>query len=122
MNTDILDAHIRKLTKTTAEVRDYLQNDTYYLEDISRTSINFNSKHIAEFTLDRPVILSELPLCCQIAASYSSSGNGTEKCMDYRQNYGIISHPFQSGEVTRIIPFFFFETLSLQSQRVRLDT
>jgi hypothetical protein len=70
MNTDILDAHIVKVTKTLAKVKDYLQNDTYFLEDIPRTKINFNSKHIAEFKMERTAILSELPLCCQIAASY----------------------------------------------------
>ena len=75
MNTDILDAHIKKLSKKTAFVKDYLENDTYFLEDIPKTSINFNSKHIAEFLMERAVILTDLPLCCQIAASYSSTGN-----------------------------------------------
>jgi len=70
MNTDILDAHIRKLTKTVAYVKDYLQNDSYFLEAIPKTSINFNSKHIAEFTMQRTTVVSELPLCCQIAESY----------------------------------------------------
>lgn len=70
MNTDILDAHIIKLSKTLAKVKDYLQNDTYFLEDIPRTKINFNSKHIAEFKFEKPAILSDLPLCCQIASSY----------------------------------------------------
>ncbi len=75
MNTDILDAHIKKITKRVAKVKDYLQNDTYFLEDIPKTTINFNSKHIAEFKMERTLILSELPLCCQVAASYSSTGN-----------------------------------------------
>lgn len=75
MDTDILDAHIRKVTKTLAVVDDRLQNLSYYLEDICKTSINFNSKHIAEFTMDKQAIVTELPLCCQIAAMYSSTGN-----------------------------------------------
>jgi hypothetical protein len=70
MNTDILDAHIRKVTKTLAYVKDYLQNDTYYLEGIPRTSINFNSKHIAEFLMEKETITTDMPLCCQVAAIY----------------------------------------------------
>lgn len=70
MNTDILDAHIKKLTKKVAKVKDYLQNDTYFLEDIPKTTINFNSKHIAEFKMERTLILTDLPLCCQVAFSY----------------------------------------------------
>jgi hypothetical protein len=75
MNTDILDAHIKKINKLTALVKDYLENDTYFLEEIPRTSVTFNSKHIAEFKMERELILNDLPLCCQIASSYSSTGN-----------------------------------------------
>lgn len=75
MNTDILDAHIKKINKTTALVKDYLENDTYFLEEIPRTSITFNSKHIAEFKMERTAILADSPLCCQIASSYASLGN-----------------------------------------------
>jgi hypothetical protein len=75
MDTDILDAHIKKLSKQLAVVKDYLKNSTYFLYAIPRTSLNFNSKHIAEFTMEKPAILKDLPLCCQVAASYSSTGN-----------------------------------------------
>ncbi len=74
MDTDILDVHIKKLAKTLAICRDYLHGETYFLYDIPRTSINFNSKHIAEFTMEKTPILSELPKCCQVAAIYSSTG------------------------------------------------
>jgi len=75
MDTDILDAQVKKLSKTLALVKDYLQNESYFLEDISRTSINFNSKHIAIFNMEKEAILTELPLCCQVAVTYSSNGN-----------------------------------------------
>jgi hypothetical protein len=75
LNTDILDAKIRKLSKTTAKVFDYLNQATYFLYDIPRTSIRFNSKDIAVFSHERQVILSELPLCCQIAYEYASGSS-----------------------------------------------
>lgn len=75
MNTDILDAHIKKLTKTVAHVRDYLQNESYFIEGIPRTSINFNSKHIAEFKMEKQIELSKLRQCCQIAHYYRLNHN-----------------------------------------------
>jgi hypothetical protein len=75
MNTDILDAHIKKTSKAKAKVKDYLTNRTYKLKGIGRTSINFNSKHIAEFSMDKKPNLLELPMCCRIASSYSQTGN-----------------------------------------------
>jgi hypothetical protein len=74
MDTDILDAHIKKLAKPIAIVKDYLQNESYFIEDIPRTSINFNTKRIAEFVMDKKPILSDMPLCCQAAAIYASTG------------------------------------------------
>ena len=75
MDTDILDAHIKKLRKDTAIVKDYLENESYFLEDICKTSINFNSKHIAEFKLEKEIRREELPICCQIALSYTDTKN-----------------------------------------------
>ncbi|MCJ7633903.1 hypothetical protein MUP77_16145 [Candidatus Bathyarchaeota archaeon] len=94
MNTDILDGHVRKITKTLAYVKDYLQNDTYFLEGIPRTSINFNSKHIAEFTMDKEAILNELPLETQVAISYSRTHN-------YKQTGNLFN--LKSEQVRRII-------------------
>lgn len=75
MDTDILDAHIKKFSKTLAIVKDYLQNESYFIEGICKTSINFNSKHIAEFVMEKQAIVSEQPLCCQVAHWYRINGN-----------------------------------------------
>jgi hypothetical protein len=74
LDTDILDAHIKKLNKYTAKVKDYLQNESYFLEDIPRTSLNFNSKHIAKFVMERP-IEPTTRLCCQAARIYADTGS-----------------------------------------------
>jgi len=75
MDTDILDAHIKKFSKTLAVVKDYLQNESYFLEGICKTSINFNSKHIAEFLMEKKPILSDLSPCCQAAVYYRQHKN-----------------------------------------------
>lgn len=75
LNTDILDLHIKKLSKNVAIVRDYLDNSTYFLYAIPRTSINFNSKDIADFKMKPDTLLSEMPLCCQVATIYGSTGS-----------------------------------------------
>jgi hypothetical protein len=74
MDTDILDAHIKKQSKQVAIVKDYLHGESYFLYDIPKTSINFNSKHIAEFTMNKEADLTKLPLCCRVAAAYATCG------------------------------------------------
>jgi hypothetical protein len=75
MDTDILDAQVKKISKTLAIVKDYLQNESYFIEDIPRTSITFNSKHIAIFNMEKEAIMADLPLCCQVAVVYGNTGS-----------------------------------------------
>lgn len=87
MDTDILDAHIKKLNKFTAIVRDSFQKDTYFLEGINGTSIKFNSKHIAEFTMSKPIDRTTLPLCCQVANSYRLTKSIKQTAEAFKLNY-----------------------------------
>lgn len=70
MNTDILDAHIRKLSKTSAKITDYFNSEIYFLNDIPKTNIKHNSKDIAQFSMESNKPLTDLPLCCQVALLY----------------------------------------------------
>jgi hypothetical protein len=75
LNTDILDAKIKKISLHQAKVTDYFNKQAYFLLDIPRTSIAFNSKDIAEFTLHSKTPLKELPLCCAVARVYAETGS-----------------------------------------------
>lgn len=70
LNTDILDARIRKISLKRAIIHDYLKNEHYFLNDLPKTSVIHNSKDIATFSMKKEVSLSELPLCCQVAKLY----------------------------------------------------
>jgi hypothetical protein len=65
---DILDADIRKISKTTAKVIDYLHGETYFWCDIPATNIIHNGKDIAKFEMEKPEDLTNAPLCCKLAA------------------------------------------------------
>jgi hypothetical protein len=75
LNTDILDARIKKISLHTAQVKDYLNRESYFLLDVPRTSIRFNSKDVAEFSLHGRVQLKDLPLCCAVAKVYAETGS-----------------------------------------------
>jgi hypothetical protein len=75
MNTDILDARIRKLNRTHAKVTDYFNDDVYFLNDIPKTSISHKSKDIAEFSMERTMPSDGEALCCQIARLYLMDQN-----------------------------------------------
>jgi len=75
LNTDILDAHIRKLSLTVAKVHDSNINESYFLNDLPKSSIIHKSKDIADFTMEKKQALTELPLCCQLAHLYVSTPN-----------------------------------------------
>lgn len=64
---DILDAEIKKISKKTAKVKDYLHGETYFWCDIPQTSIIHNGKDIANFNMDRPLDPETSPLCCRVA-------------------------------------------------------
>jgi hypothetical protein len=91
LNTDILDAKIRKINQTTALVFDYLRNDTYFLHDIPVTSIKYNRKDIATFTMKREINVETLRLCCKVAYYY-----GQSKSYDYvKLNVKEVTHDEQ---------------------------
>ena len=73
MNTDILDAHIHKISQKRAIVFDNLNNSTYFLNCLPETTIEYNSKDIAIFERKRRIDLSILPLCCQVASAYAQT-------------------------------------------------
>lgn len=75
LNTDILDAKIKKFSKTKAQINDYLNRQTYILLDVPRTSVWFDTKDIAKFTRHAQKTLSELPLCCAVARVYAQTGS-----------------------------------------------
>ena len=52
LNTDILDARIRKLSRVTAKVIDYTNHAIYTIHGIPKTSIRHNSKDIALFKME----------------------------------------------------------------------
>lgn len=67
LNADILDAHIKKITKTTAKVIDRLHNCSYFINDIPRTSLIHNGKDIATFLMEKPIDVKGLKDCCKAA-------------------------------------------------------
>lgn len=67
LNTDILDAKIRKITQKQAKVYDYLSSTTYFLNNIPQTSIKYNSKDIATFSMKKKLDASKLTVGEQIA-------------------------------------------------------
>jgi len=80
MNTDLLDARIRKLgnkkrTKKIAKVIDIYNGNVYFLYDLPKTSIKHNSKTDAIFTMEKKVDLKTLPWCCQVSRLYAKTGS-----------------------------------------------
>ena len=75
LNNDILDAHIKKISKTTAKVIDRLHNCSYFINDLPRTSIIHNGKDIATFLMEKPVNIEGLKDCCKAAYWYARTKN-----------------------------------------------
>jgi hypothetical protein len=73
MNTDILDEHIKKISKTTAYVIDRLHQCSYYINDLPRTSIKHNGKDIATFLMEKPIDIATLKDCCKAALYYKQT-------------------------------------------------
>lgn len=73
LNTDILDAHIKKISKTTAKVIDYYNRTSYFINDIPRTSISHNGKDIATFLMEKPQVINDLNDCCKAAKLYAKN-------------------------------------------------
>jgi hypothetical protein len=75
LNTDILDAQIKKISMTSAKVVDYTHNDSYFLTDLPRTSIKYNSKDLALFTMEKPEDEKTWSDCCKAAKYYAQTGS-----------------------------------------------
>ena len=73
MDSDILDAHIKKISKSTAKVTDRLHRCTYFINDLPKTSILHNSKDVAIFNMEKRIDLSALKECCQAARHYGET-------------------------------------------------
>lgn len=71
LNTDILDAKIRKLSKKKAKVYNYLHRESSFLFDIPPTSTRFNSKDIASFSMTKKTDLSAMQECCRVFYLYA---------------------------------------------------
>jgi len=80
LNTDVLDARIRKLgnkrkSRKIAQVIDIYNNNNYSILDLPKTSIPHNSKTDAIFTMEKIIDLETLPFCCQVAKLYADTGS-----------------------------------------------
>lgn len=75
LNTDILDAKIKKISLTNAKVTDYYSGECYFLNNLPRTSIIHNSKDFAEFFLEKRIDVKALEDCCQFAHYYYKFGS-----------------------------------------------
>lgn len=70
----ILDARINKKSLHKAKIKDFVHRKSITLKNVERTSIKFNSKDIADFTLQKKFRLEELPMCCKVAQVYGETG------------------------------------------------
>jgi len=76
LNTDILDARVRKLNKSTVKVVDYLSNSVYLIHRVPKTSIRHNGKDIALFNMNKEKIeMSSLPQERKAYLLYAELGN-----------------------------------------------
>lgn len=75
LDYDVCDLLIRKISRRTAHVWDFLSETEYNIDDIPKTHIKFNSKDIAPFTQKKKIVETSLPLCCKVAKLYSQNGS-----------------------------------------------
>ena len=73
LNTDLLDARIRKESKTFATINDFHSHKTYPFKNIPKTSIVHDDKHISTFTMQGE--LGELTDIQNHALDYARTGN-----------------------------------------------
>lgn len=73
LNTDILDAHIKKIGKKVAKVVDRFHNTQYFINEIPKTSIIHNGKDIAVFNMEKRKDLNALKECCKAAEYYKQT-------------------------------------------------
>lgn len=70
LNTDILDAKIKKTALTIAKVTDYFNGCAYFIHDLPKTSIKHNDKDLADFEMSKPLPIETLEECCKFAYYY----------------------------------------------------
>ena len=73
LNTDILDAKIKKISLTAAKIVDYFNNECYFLNDLPKTSILHSSKDFALFSMAKQLDPNKLQDCCKAAYWYSKT-------------------------------------------------
>jgi hypothetical protein len=75
LNSDLLDAHIRKISKTVAKINDHYHGYSYFINDLPKTSIIHNGKDIATFSMEKRKDIEGLPDCCKAAVYYAKTKN-----------------------------------------------
>lgn len=96
LNTDILDAKIRKINKKVAKVYNYLHKESSFIYDIPPTSIFFNSKDIARFSMTKKADLTKMGDCCRVAHLY-------EKDMSFKEIGETFAPPKHKQECKRLL-------------------
>jgi hypothetical protein len=96
LNTDILDAQIKKISLTSAKVVDNTHNLCYFFTNLPRTSIKYNSKDLALFSMEKEEDENTMQDCCKAAKYYAQTGS--------LSNTGkFFSPPLISTQVKRLI-------------------
>lgn len=75
LNTDILDAHLKKDSRSHTLIKLAHEKEPYHVLHTPATSISYNSKDTALFTLHRPIALDTLKRCCAVAKVYAETGS-----------------------------------------------
>jgi hypothetical protein len=75
LNTDILDAKVKKISLTACKVVDYYNSECYFLNDLPKTSISHSSKDFALFSMEKELDLNTLQDCCKAAYWYTKNGS-----------------------------------------------
>jgi len=75
LNSDLLDAHIKKIGKTVAKIKDILHGCSYFFNEIPKTSIKHNGKDIAIFNMNKQIDVEALPACCKAAKYFGQTKN-----------------------------------------------
>lgn len=105
LNTDLLDAHIKKIGKTVAKIRDNLHGNNYFFNEIPKTSIKHNGKDIAIFNMTKPQDINSLKDCCKAAKYYYQTGN-------YHSAGKFFNPPIEATQVKRLIKQHLEHTLT----------
>jgi hypothetical protein len=75
LNTDILDAHIIKRSRSRSVIYLTKEREPLNVLHTPATSIGYNSKDTAPFSLHRPVSSDTQRRCCLVARAYAETGS-----------------------------------------------